>query len=269
MHQNHHSLMVTFWQLQMMILIASSGTSPSHAVAFQLFHYRNKAVQPGTTIQPYWRGLFTRPTTSTALQDRREKEEETERNFGVLVSLDRTDELVSQPEPDVPGRALIFPPLTLLALMALFPLFQVILTVILFAALRTAAFKLIVFEETADEDSFGVALIDIDSKLTAEEDEEESWPPLSLQIDAATLILSVFAAGLLTPDKIDTNLENSWTILPVVALAGAALLLSRLFNGAVAQVLSEEKLTLQDKLLNRWDQRLQQQTKANKTKKDK
>ena len=146
---------------------------------------------------------------------------------------------MSQPVPGIEDLALGFP-LMLLLLTMFVPVTQAILTVTLFIALRTAATKLIVFEEIADEDPYDVV------PLKTKEDDDDGSPSLSWQIDAVTLVLSIFSAGLLTSDTDNNHNYALRTIVPVVALAavGAALLLW--WNSVSAKVASEEQLSLQE-----------------------
>lgn len=197
------------------------------------------------------------------LRDRRDEDETASSNNVVTEAIDRAVSLVSKPTPGLPNLALGFP-IVLLLESILVPLTQVVISAILFAALRTSARRLILFEETSNIDVYGIAAKEDDN----DEDDEEAI--LNIQIDAVTLILAIFSAGLLTPNTTDggDGLLNLPNVVVALALLGLSAIL---FGSGVSEVEDTEQLSEDDKLLNRWDQRFrkQQKSKANKTVNDK
>lgn len=182
-----------------------------------------------------------------------EENNEAKRDIGTSDVISKVIDFLSNPTPGIADLALGFP-LALLLLATLVPLPQVILTIALFAALRTAAVRLVVFEETSDEDPYGIEALMNGSKHS----KDEPLSSLAWRIDAATIFLAIFAAGLLVPDGDVSSEIFTWAMLPGMALVVAISIVAwNLFNTVVEIVVSDEQLTLQDKLLNKWDQKFQ------------
>lgn len=234
------------------------------------------AFHPCVTIRSQAQTIQLRisaPAITTIVQSRSRRDDDDDddaksrapvTDLGAVGVIDRVMDFVSRPTP-IQGEVGLLPDLALgfFLVLLLLPLVvpppQALLTVALFVALRTAAVKLIVFEETSDEDPYGVV-----APTPPELSDEDDSSTLS-QIDAASLVLSIFAAGLLAPDATTSNdySKNDFTVwisaLPVVAAAVAGVVAWSSFLGVVEEVASEEQLSLQDKLLNKWDQTFQQQ----------
>jgi len=138
----------------------------------------------------------------------------------------------------------------------------------LFATLRTLSRSLILFEETIDEDVYGIAA---ETETTADQDdnpEKDEEDALAFQIDAVTLVLSVFVAQVLVPE----DWSSKGTVVTAVPVFALLALVATLVANAAQQVEQEEQLTKDDKLLNRWDEKYnvqqKQQSKIKKHRKD-
>lgn len=192
------------------------------------------------------------------LYDRRDDDEASNNNI-VVEAIDGAVSLASKPTPGLPDLALGFP-IVLLLQFALVPVPQALLSIVLFAALRTSARSLIILEETSDKDVYGISV-----KEEGDDNNEEEESILNIQIDFVSIILSIFSAGLLTPQgAADANGSDALMMdLPNVLFAICLLGLTAVLLGTgVDQVQENEQLSKDDKLLNTWDQRFRKQQKA-------
>jgi len=174
--------------------------------------------------------------------------------LGLIDVVDRAGAILAQPLPIIQVAAGWIVVLLVQAVIA--GVVPAIVATIFFGALRTVGRSVIVFEETIEEDVYG-----IEGEKSAEEQEKEET--LQFQIDGTSLVLSIFSAQLLVPDDWTTS---SAEVLPILALL---ILVAVVVSEGVQQIEQEEQLSKDDKLLNRWDEKYrQQQTKAKRRQDD-
>jgi hypothetical protein len=136
-----------------------------------------------------------------------------------------------------------------------------VLTGVLFFGLRIVAQKLIVFEETIDEDVYGIPA---DNK-----EKDDAVRTLILQIDAVVFVLSFFVSSLLSAsnNEYGASVGVGVAVLPektplVVCIALLAVGVVTLVVAANTESISrEEQLSKDDKLLNRWDEKFRDESK--------
>lgn len=175
-------------------------------------------------------------------------------SFSLIDAVDRLSSILAQPLPIVQVTAGWV--LVLLIQAAIAGVVPAIVAAVLFGTLRAVAQNLVVFEETLDEDVYGITA----GAAGKTEDEQEEEQTLQLQIDGATIVLSIFTAQLLVPDKWISVSAAATAVFPIVALLA---LVALLVKNAVGEIAQEEELTKDDKLLNQWDKKYrQQQTKS-------
>lgn len=137
---------------------------------------------------------------------------------------------------DQAGSLLVTIP-TLLALSAFVDYYQWLATSVIFLALRFLAFSIVLFEETLEEDEYGI-------RPPNNDEQRELQLIRSLTIDAACLILAGLAGYFF---------DNGPRLLAVSGMAVAVLLF---LKQDLADIKEQEQLTKDDKLLNRFDQKL-------------
>ena len=228
----------------------ASFLSPNRAPRFNTF--RDDSL-PLTTFQP--------SCTTTAVFNQRRDNSDSEdltsgsSSFSAIDAVDRLGSILAQPLPLVQVAAGWV--LVLLTQAAIAGVVPAIVAAVLFGTLRAVAQNLVVFEETLDEDVYGITAGAAGKTVDEQEEEEQT---LQLQIDGATMVLSIFTAQLLVPDEWISVSTAATTVFPILALLA---LVALLLKNAVGEIAQEEELTKDDKLLNQWDKKYrQQQTKS-------
>ena len=194
----------------------------------------------------------------TILKGQRRDDDNDDPPFSLIDVVDRVGGALAQPLP-VPGLqpvALGFV-LVLLIQAVVAGWVPALVSAALFGTLRTLSRSLILFEETIDEDVYGIAA---ETETTAGQDDnpkKDEEDALAFQIDAVTLVLSVFVAQVLVPD----DLSSKGTVVTAVPVLALLALVATLLANAVQQVEREEQLTKDDKILNRWDEKYNMQQK--------
>jgi len=173
--------------------------------------------------------------------------------LSLIDVVDRAGAILAQPLPIIQVAAGWIVVLLVQAVIA--GVVPAIVATIFFGALRTVGRSVIVFEETIEEDVYG-----IEGEKSAEEQEKEET--LQFQIDGTSLVLSIFSAQLLVPDDWTTS---SAEVLPILALL---ILVAVVVSEGVQQIEQEEQLSKDDKLLNRWDEKYRQQQTKTKRRQD-
>lgn len=162
--------------------------------------------------------------------------------------------------------AVIFPFMVIAITVIFLPHLQALLTIILFVALRSVAFPLIVCEEFSEDflttiSPDATAENSQDFRLDSDESdnetcEDDSIVLLPLQIDATLIVLSYLSSSLLLPPDSNNNSldwldDNLWPVVALLGVGGAGWVIFQ--QSVVDPVVSEEQLSYQDKLMNTWD----------------
>jgi hypothetical protein len=147
------------------------------------------------------------------------------------------------PTPGIPDSLALVLPLSAILYAVIMDPSAAFATTILFALLRTAAIRLVLFPTLPDDtDAIPVTL----SEQTEQEDLDERNRIERLQLDVFCAGIAAATALLVGPDF--------YQAVIVASIAAGALLLT-----TVKDIVDEEQLNRDDKLLNRWDKRIRTQ----------